>query len=302
MPKTVTVPVTKPKMMVKPKTVEEPDDYFKKAKRCLDSIGETWYIFDRTVAAIYTEGKYEPQYSKFAECAKAEWGMNYVTAMNHVKVGMAIDKFNLTKESLQQFGISWTNFMEISGTLTPDMTKSQVESRIKKAAGMTHDEVVKFKKDIQHGTDGGHPTKLVTLTFKLKNEAADLVVNTLKQAKEIANTEYDDIALEYICLDWQTEHDPANATKIKAQMKSEPLTAVDLGDEEELAPQKKKYKERSDKGKVKKGKKSKNPMDEEEVDQEEEVDEDLEELDFEEDTDDAAGDDEEDDTDEILGV
>lgn len=279
MPKTATKTDTKVKQSTKPTTIEM-DDPFKKAKRCLDSIGETWYIFDQAVADIYTGNKFEPKYAKFAECAKVEWGMNYVTAMNHVKVGQTITKFNLTKESLQEFGISWTNFMEISGTLTPEMTKHQVESRIKKAAEMTHDEVVKFKKDIQQGTDGGTPTKLVTLTFKLKNEAADVVVNTLKQAKELAGTEYDDAALEYICLDWQLEHDPKNVNKIKAQLSSADMTLVDGvesdDDEASKPPKKKKYKERSDKGK--KGKKG--AKDDVEVEMEE-TEEEIDELDFE---------------------
>jgi hypothetical protein len=294
MVKTATAVEVKAKQGVKPKTTEEPDDDFKKAKRCLDSIGETWYTFDVTVASIYTQGKYDGKYPNFKECAKAEWGMNYVTAMNHVKVGMAIDKFSLSKTALQEFGISWTNFMEISGTLTPDMTKNQVEGRIKKAAEMTHDEVVKFKKEIQHGTADGPKDKFVTLTFKFKNEAADVIINTLNQAKELTGTEFDDAALEYICLDWQNEHDPKNVGKIKKQMVTDLLVDPDAAEEAAAEPApKKKYKTRADKGKKK-------VVEDEELVEQEDTDEDeLDELNF--DTEDAAEDEEEDD-DDLLGV
>jgi len=228
---------TKTKAVIKQKTHEAPPaDNFGRAKHCLETIGQSWYSFDQIVADIYDSNEWQEKYgaeAKFADVAKAEWGMAYRTAMNHVQVGQAIKKFGLSKEALAGFGIGWTNFMEISATLNPEMTRAQIESRIKKAAKMTHDEVVKFKQEIVHGVEGGHPVKLATLIFHLKNEAADVVAECMKTAKELMGVEYDDAALEYVCFDWLNEHDPDKVDEIKAQLKSD--LSEETGEEPEVA-------------------------------------------------------------------
>lgn len=244
---------TKTKQASRQRTTEKrPDDNFKKAKDCLEVIGQSWWEFDTAVAEIYDSEEYKVKYgddAKWDQVAKDEWGMNYRTAMNHVTVGQAIKKFGLSKEALAAFGISWTNFMEVSSTLTPEMTRAQIESRMKKAAKMTHAEVVKFKQEIKHGVEGGSPVKLATLIFKLKNEAADVVTEALKRAKELMDVPYDDAALEYMCLDWMQEHDPDKVDEIKAQLKSD--VAEEESEEEATPKAKAARKERSDKGKGK---------------------------------------------------
>lgn len=246
---------TEARQAVRPRTKEAvPDDNFKKAKDCLETIGQNWWIFDQTVAEIYDSEQYKDKYEKFDACAKAEWGMAYRTAMTHVQVGQTISKFGLSKEALSSFGISWTNFYEVSTTFTPDMTRAQIESRIKKAAKMTHDEVVKFRQEIKHGVEGGHPTTLVTMIFKLKNEAGKVVQEALAMAKELMDVPFDDAALEYMCLDWMQEHDPEKVDKIKKQLKS------DLSEEEAAeAKPKAARKERADKTKKAKAKKETAP-------------------------------------------
>lgn len=269
---------TKTKQATRPRTKEAaPDDNFRKAKGCLETIGESWYIFDQTVADIYDSGEYKAKYgedAKFGDVAKEEWGMAYRTAMNHVQVGQTIKKYALTKEQLAAFGIGWTNFMEVSSTFTPDMTKAQVEARIKKAAKMTHDEVVKFKQEIKHGVDGGHPTTLVTMIFKLKNEAGKVVQEALAMAKELMDVPFDDAALEYMCLDWMQEHDPDKVDKIKKQLKSD-LSEDDETEEPAEAKPKAQRKERADKGKAKNGKKEKKAAPKEAKEAEGDDDDDL---------------------------
>lgn len=298
-----TAVATTKKAVTKPKTKEEPNDSFKKAKKCLEAIGENWYSFDIAVADIYTNEKFSPQYEKFAECAKQEWGMSYSTAMNHVKAGMAITKHGLSHEALKSFGISWTNFMEISSTLDPEMTKTQVESRVKKAAKMTHDEVVKFKQTIMHGTEGGHPVTVGILTFKLKNEALKVVQSGLKDAKELMGVEYDDAALEYIVVDWMNMHDPANVDTIKKQLKSD---IDDEGGTEEAEPKAKpKRKERADKAK-KKAEEEEEEEDEDVKEEDDDLFDDPDEVDTEDDDDDEDEEEEDeeesDDDDDLLGA
>jgi hypothetical protein len=250
-----TAVATQAKAAVRQRTKEAPpEDNFERAKKCLETIGESWYEFDQRVADIYDNEEYKAKYgedAKWDAVAKSEWGMAYRTAMTHVQVGQTIKKFGLSKEALHAFGISWTNFYEVSTTFTPDMTRAQIESRIKKAAKMTHDEVVKFRQEIKTGVEGGHPVTLVTMTFKLKNEAGKVVQEALAMAKELMDVPFDDAALEYMCLDWMQEHDPDKVDKIKKQLKS------DLSEEEEAKP-KGERKERADKGKAK-GKKAATP-------------------------------------------
>ena len=147
---------------------------------------------------------------------------------------------------------------------------------------------LKFKKEVKHAMTGGTPQTKVKMTFTFLDEQAQVVQEALNMAKELMGLDYDDLALEYVLVEWMGNHDPSKANKIKAKLKGEieePEAEVVDEDEE---PVKKPRKQRADKDK-------KSPVVEAE---EEEEDEDEDDEDEDEDADDVEDEDEDDDEDE----
>ena len=199
--KTATKTTTKAKARTRT-TAKRPDN-FKEAKRCIETIKESWFDFSVIVADIYVNNTFEAKgYESFGDCAKAEWGLEYRSAMNRVNAGIAIKEHGITKKMAKATG--WTNFMEAASLFEPGMKKREVEGIIKKVGKMTHDEVQRFKAETRQHRVGGEVQKRVKMTFTFLNEQADAVQAVLNRGKEQFGLEDDDLVLEYILTDWDT--------------------------------------------------------------------------------------------------
>lgn len=278
---TKTATKTAAKSKARTRTTAKRPDSFKEAKRCIDTIKESWFDFSVIVAEIYESDAYEKKgYESFADCAKAEWGLEYRSAMNRVNAGLAIKEHGITKKMAKDTG--WTNFMEVTSLFEPGMKKREIEGYIKKAGKMTHDEIQRFKQEVRHKRVGGEVQRRVKMIFQFLNEQADAVQAILDRGREQFGLTDDDIVLEYILTDWDTLVSDKGKIKpsIMKKLKGKPSDA----EEEEEAP-KPKRKKRAD-TKKKKATEEEEPDDDEgedllddETGEDSEVDE--EDFDFE---------------------
>lgn len=224
------------------KTKPKDDDLEAKAIKLLENIEESWYDFSIIIYEIYNSELYKTKgFEKFGDYVADKFNLEYRTAMWRVQQGEAIKRLGITKE--QCSGIGWTKFKEISVLMGADTKKSEIDSLLKKAKDMTARELQEFVKAERLETE--KVSRKVTMTFKLMNEQANTVEEALKTAKEIAQTESEDIALEYICAEWLMNHNPKIAEKI--------MKEVHIPKPEVKAP----HKEHANKGKTQTKKKSK---------------------------------------------
>lgn len=261
------------------RTTEKKEDGFSRARTLLRSIGESTYDFDVCLAKLYEREEWKPKYETFEESCQPELGLGYRNALNHLQAGQTILKFGITKEQCAQ--LSWTNFVEISSLFKPDMKKTEIDSLMKKAGKMTHDEVQKFKKDVKHTMAGGTPQTRVKMTFVFLDEQAQVVQEALNMAKELMGLDHDDLALEYALVEWMGNHDPDKVHEIKSQLKGEveedeetEEEAEDEAEEEAEAPSKTKKKAAAKPAAKKASKKKAKDEDEDEGEDDEEAEDD----------------------------
>jgi hypothetical protein len=108
--------------------------------------------------------------------------------------------------------LGWTKVAEISHLLTPKTVKKWVAT----AQDMT---VIQLKEYLKTMSSSGGDTKtkvvsdITTMTFKVHPDQKELITSTLDTIKKKSETEFDTVALQYMCEQWA---EAANGSKVEA--------------------------------------------------------------------------------------
>jgi len=139
----------------------------------------------------------------FKELLEKQFGMRYRKGAYLIQIYE--DLINSGVEWDQVKSLGWTKLKEISPVLTKDNTAEWVD----KAHGLTvlqlHDVVGKFTEQalVASGTKlEDVQTTTTTITFKVHVDQKETIRLAVEKARKEANTEYDAVALEAICINY----------------------------------------------------------------------------------------------------
>ncbi len=139
-------------------------------------------------------------FADFKSFVDAEFGFKYRTAMYLVQIYNEVLEYKLDWDSIKHIG--WTKLKTLLNPNLNLITAENVGQWIKKAEGMTVKQLEEAVKGASSGTQNatGHdPGKdITTMTFKLHGDQKAVIRAALEKAKEIGDTQYDTVALEYI--------------------------------------------------------------------------------------------------------
>jgi len=175
----------------------------KKAKDALDSADENLFVLGGILDAIYTNA-WHTGYDGFKDLVEDMFGMKLRKAMYLMKIYNDIVENEIPWEKVS--GLGWTKLRVLSSILNLD----NVDEWAERAAGMTVLQIQEFIRAMKDSE--GEETDTValeqeastvtTLTFKVHDDQKEIVQDAIGQAKDAADTEYDGVALEYICMDY----------------------------------------------------------------------------------------------------
>lgn len=202
---------TKQKVEAKAK----PQSYTELMKSLLKKEAESWYDVSRCAYEIYTRKEWEKLgYASCKEYVLAEfepYGLTYSTFMYRVKMGEAIEIYDIKKQDVASLG--WAKFKEIASyILAFPSDSSTVDSLLKEAGEISSRDLQKKIKELKTTKAGIQREPIHTFTFKLAESQAKIVAQALETAEELCQTDNPSIALAYVCADFLMNHSTDNET------------------------------------------------------------------------------------------
>lgn len=144
-------------------------------------------------------------FGKFADFVEDRFGIKRSKAMHLIKIYNDLIVSGVTWEQVGHIG--WSKLAVLSGVLT----KKNVKGWVKKAEGntvMQLQELVRSAKatDVSGSTDdtdaGETVSKVSGMTFKVHEDQKEVIADAIAKAKGETGTEFNNVALESICLDY----------------------------------------------------------------------------------------------------
>lgn len=196
----------------------------KVARELTEEIDCNYFKLGGVLAKIQDESWWEGEgYASFQVYIQAELGMPYRKAMHLINIYDHLVESGIPYEKVKNLG--WTKLKEIAPILNEDNVEDWVDTAENMNNLQLMDEVKEFKKnDSMGGDDAGEKVKsaIKTKIFKLHKDQQEVVEEAIEAAKEACGSEYDSVALEYICLDFlgsPSKKKQAAITKTKAKPK-----------------------------------------------------------------------------------
>lgn len=178
------------------------------------------------LSKISDEGWWSKEgYVSFKVFVEAELGMNHRKSLYLVSIYNHIVGAGIPYEKVKDLG--WTKLRE----LAPVLTAENVDEWVKTVDGMNTlqlIEEIKDSKKIDLGADEKVPNTIKSKVFKLHDDQRETIEEAIEKAKISAGTEFDAVALEYICLDYLgTPEEVKVKDKVKVK-KTDEVTEEDL--------------------------------------------------------------------------
>lgn len=139
-------------------------------------------------------------YVSFKIFVQAELGMQYRKAMYLVSIYNYLVEAGIPFEKVK--GLGWTKLRE----LAPVINANNVDEWVETATGMNTlqliEEIKESKKDASEVDADKAPNDIKSKVFKLHADQREVIEEAIEAAKIKANTEFDAVALEQICLEY----------------------------------------------------------------------------------------------------
>ena len=159
----------------------------------------TFFKLGGVLSVIQANGWYEP-YASFKDYVETERGINYRTARYWISIYNGIVESGVPWAKVKHLG--WTKLKEI----VPVLTLDNVDHWVALAEKQTTLQLIETVKKAQLPEDmteaDGAAKTVTTKTFKVHDDQRATIEAALSKCREIAQTEVDTVALEYICLDY----------------------------------------------------------------------------------------------------
>jgi len=142
-------------------------------------------------------------YETFSKCLEEKFGLQYRKGAYLIQ----------TYENLISSGVAWSKVKELGWSrlrvVSSVLTKENVDEWVEKAKGLTvlqlYDVVKAFKAQTLE-TSGIKPDEIenttTTISFKVHVDQKETIKQAVEKARKEANTEFDAVALEAICINY----------------------------------------------------------------------------------------------------
>lgn len=177
------------------------------ARKLVSTLAETadltYFKMGGVLARIQANGWFTP-YASFREFVEAEHGLHYRKAMYWIAIYNDLTEAHIPWAKVSHLG--WSKLKEIAGILTAE----NLEEWVKIAEGnstLQLVEIVSAAKKKAVGTalsspDVADTVAVSTKTFKCHTDQKATIDAALEKARAEAQTTFDTVALEFICLDY----------------------------------------------------------------------------------------------------
>lgn len=193
------------------------DKAFKLLPSLLEDINRNHFKIGGLLSKVQSEGWFQDKgFETFKSFVEATYGMKYRKAMYFIEIYNCLVAAEIPWGKVSHLG--WTKLLEIIKYLTAD----NVDEWLAMIDGLTVDQIrelvlQKTKGTSSPGAGTENPTdvkKITSMTFKLHEDQKATVREALDKCKHETGTEFDNVALEAICLDYL-----GSAPKVQASLK-----------------------------------------------------------------------------------
>lgn len=191
---------------IKAGTITEPEperDLRAENLKLVEDAGRNWYRLSKNLAESYDSEIWKHwSFPSFKDYCNIELHLEYRLAMWRVQMGRAIIKFGITEEMVSKLG-GWTKFKEWTRLLTiEEIPRDKLLEALRGLQSLSFEQTKEYIESIIAEHRGGEDVQVVTMTFRLIGEGANVVKATLKDVKEFIDAENETQALEYMALDY----------------------------------------------------------------------------------------------------
>lgn len=205
------------------------------ARELMESTGFNNFKLGGLLNRISEEGWWDDgECESFKAYINQEFGLGFRKAAYLMNIYTALVESGVKWEQVKALG--WTKLRELVSILTPD----NVDEWVEKAKDMTVIQLQEYIKAAKQNESKGpdappkeEPKKVTTKTFKLHEDQVETVETALARAREEGETEFDAVALDYICMRYLS-NDTGKAKKA-APAKIDAAAFQKLGAEEVLS-------------------------------------------------------------------
>lgn len=178
---------------------------FSLASELVDETGFTSFKLGGALSMIYSNPDwYLNEYPSFKAMLDGRFPtVKYRKAMYLIDIYTKLVAAEISWAKVGHLG--WTMLKE----LAPILTKENVDEWVKKAESMTVlqlQEAIKYAASLLNPTSEvaqeEGPKNLTTITFKVYEDQKDTIKDAIKKAKVEASTEFDNVAIECICMSY----------------------------------------------------------------------------------------------------
>jgi hypothetical protein len=159
----------------------------------------TFFKLGGVLSVIQANGWYAP-YGSFKDYVETERGINYRTARYWISIYNGIVESGVPWVKVKHLG--WTKLKEIVPVLTLDNVDHWVAVAEKQTTLQLIETVKKAQLPGEMSEADGEAKTVTTKTFKVHDDQRATIEAALAKCREIAQTQVDTVALEYICLDY----------------------------------------------------------------------------------------------------
>lgn len=176
----------------------------KLAHDLIEDRGKSDFELGGVLSLIQTNGWWQDNHETFKDYIEEEMGLPYRKAMYLTSIYNALATSGVPWAKVKDLG--WTKLKD----LAPILTLENVDEWVERAKNMTALQLIEAIKQSKSGattttsttSDANAAEKVVTLTFKLKQDQKDLVKEAVDKMKEDSGTEYDSVAIERIAMQY----------------------------------------------------------------------------------------------------
>lgn len=204
----------------------------KVAKDLTEEIDCNFFKLGGILAKIQDESWWEGEgFVSFEIYIQAELGMPYRKAMYLISIYDHLVESGIPYEKVKDLG--WTKLKEIAPVINEENVDDWVDTAENMNLLQLTDEVKDFKKGETSDDEVAEKVKnaVKTKIFKLHAEQQEVVEEAIEVAKEASGSEFDSVALEYICLDYLGK--PFKKKKVEKKVEKKKAKDVEKEVEEE---------------------------------------------------------------------